>query len=384
MFFDILKRSAQAAMLALTFAGSLTAQDWRSYDSCSSEYCCDSGWLSLDRLSVGLEGLWWKASEDNLTFAEKTFINDTATTTTVGSTTTDTFKDITKTKKEELDFKWKTGCRLNIDYLLPCKNWDLGFTWTHYVGGAHGTAKAPNQPVTTDTTETYTFLTPAFINQVVSVGGYDTIKSRWNLVFNNYEFDIGRTCCCAPCFAIRPYIGVKYLQIEQKLHIDAKARPYTVDSGAETISKVDYQVLKSRYSGVGLQGGLDANWLIGCGFALYSNVSGGVVYGKVHAHRKEFNHIHTVVFTGDTTDIEDGDNIFKDRDSTHAARPNLDFAIGLSWQHCLCDCYVVTLRAGWEYHHFFNQNFLRSTAFNNDLRGDLALHGFTFGAGVQF
>lgn len=386
MFLDILKRSAKAGILCLALAGSLSAQSWKSYDCCSSDDCCESGWLSWDRLSIGAEALWWKATEDNLAYAEKTFFEEMFTETTVGSTTTANDLEITKTKKEEFDFKWKTGFRLNVDYLLPCNNWDLGFTWTHYVGRSSGSSRAPNQTETIGTTTTTISLTPGFLNQTVeSVGEYDTIKSRWNLIFNNYEWDIGRTCCCTPCFAVRPYIGVKYLQIKQNLHINSNAKPYLISNGEETISQFDRQVLKSRFSGAGLQGGFDANWLLGCGFALYSNVSGGIAYGKVHAHRREFFQSHSVFIesSGETSINNDIDK-FKDRDRTHLARPNLDFAIGLSWQHCLCECYVVTLRACWEYHHFFNQNFFRSPQAGNDLRGDLTLHGFTLGAGVQF
>lgn len=386
MFFDILKCSAKAGILCLALAGPLNAQSWNRYDCCSPDYCCESGWFSLDRLSIGAEALLWKATEDNLAFAEKTFFEDTFTETTVGTTTTEDVLDINRTKKEEHDFKWKTGVRLNVDYLLPCNNLDLGFTWTHYVGRASGSARAPNQEVVIGNTDTNTFLTPGFVNETVTfVGEYDTVKSRWNLIFNNYEWDIGRTCCCTPCFAIRPYIGVRYLQIKQNLHIDSNAKPYTISNGAETISKFDHAVLKSRFSGVGMQGGLDVNWQFGCGFAFYSNVSGGIAYGKAHAQRREYNQSHSM-FTNTLGEvfITDTVNTFKDRDSTHLARPNVDFSAGLSWQQCLCNCYFVTLRAGWEFHHFFNQNFFRSVIPGNDLRGDLTLQGFTLGAGVDF
>lgn len=386
MFLNIFKRSAKLAILSLALVSSLTAQSWRSYDCCSQDYCCDSGWLSLNRLSFGAEALFWKATEDNIAFANRISLIDTFNTGAIGDVVTQDFFEITRTKKEEHDFKWKTGFRFNIDYLLPCNNLDLGFTWTHFIGHARGHARAPNVTILNGNTESSTFLSPAFTNETQVVGDYDTIRSRWNLTFNNYELDIGRTCCCAPCFAIRPYIGVKYLQIKQKWHINSNAVPVTSPTGTEIVSEFDHQSLGSRFSGAGLQGGLCANWCLDYGFALYSNVSGGIAYGRSHSHRREFNHNRAEILNeaGEILTVIESNTINKDRDRGHVARPNLDFAVGLSWQHCLCNCYIVTVRAGWEYHHFFNQNFFRSSQLNNDLRGDLTLQGFTLGAGLDF
>src|SRR5260221_3981759 len=128
MLFDILKRLTSAVILCLAFSGLLPAQSWKSYECCSSQ-CCDSGWLSWDRFSVGAEAFWWKATEDNIAFADKTLFVETFTETTVDSTTTESFVEFSKTKSQEHDFKWKTGFRLNVDYLVPCENWDSGFTW---------------------------------------------------------------------------------------------------------------------------------------------------------------------------------------------------------------------------------------------------------------
>ena len=59
------------------------------------------------------------------------------------------------------------------------------------------------------------------------------------------------------------------------------------------------------------------------------------------------------------------------RYATRVARPNLDFAFGVQWQKPI-DCYLVTIKAGWEYRHYFDQDFFRLAQDNDAGRGDLA------------
>ena len=131
---------------------------------------------------------------------------------------------------------------------------------------------------------------------------------------------------------------------------------------------------KTKFCGVGIQGGLGGFWALGCGFGLYTDISGGLVYGRAKTRGRFLN---LAVIGGSLVDLE-----VQTRNKQWVTRPNVDFAIGLDWDY-RWDCYLISLNLGWEYHHYFEQNFLRAAEINSD-RGDLSLHGLTAGINFQF
>jgi hypothetical protein len=369
-----LHKIGKLGLLSLLLAGPLNAEGYFENDGYCEQTCCqNSSWFSLDRLAVRAEGLYWKATEDNLSFAQIESVSGTFSFT---PPLTEAAKGFFK--KEELDFKWKPGFRLTVDYALPCNCWDTDFNWTHFIDHASGSASAPDLVISSPTplnpTATGTILLPTFL-PVNPFSAYSNIHSRWNLQFNNYEWDIGRNICFCDCIGFRPYIGLKWERFKQKLNIE-----YVVNADpahpTDDFGSVDQRIL-SYFSGFGIQGGFDVNWFMGCGFSLFSNVSGGVAYGRAKVNETLTENI----IVPDEGTIN---NVIKYKDSTHIARPNIDFTFGLRWEYLLQDCYLVDFQAAWEYHHYFDQNFFRMVQDNDSARGSLTMHGVTFGAGVAF
>lgn len=357
-------RVFKAGLTLLVCAGSLYAQPWNLQNEggnpcepiCAPSYESCDDWLSLNRFALGADFLWWKATEDNLAFAYKTQ--------SVSSDTADFFHG----RSQSLHSKFKPGVRVYLDYTLPCNSWDAGFTWTHLVNNSSDTATSAG--TTEDGLLPGLGLSGALGHTITRA------KARWHMSFNDYVWDLGQRIDVTSCFAVRPYFGLKYLQIRQSFRNKAVGT-----LGIEAAQEGG--CISTRYQAFGFQGGIGAEWGVGCGFSIYSDLGGGIVYGRAHTAQ------------GILSTTETKTTLSRYKDSQRVARPNVDFAIGLAWTAPIWNCYLVNIRAGWEYHHYFNQNFFRDGVYGNGAfvgqtnggskrYGDLSMHGLTVGANIQF
>lgn len=364
MTLDLAYRAFKAGLTLLLCVGSLYAQPWNLQNEgpqpyeplCAPSYECSDDWLSLNRFALGADFLWWKATEDNLAYAYQAR--------SVASANADFFQG----RPQKIHSKFKPGVRVYLGYALPCNSWDTEFSWTHLVNNSCDTITSAG------TTEDG--LLPGLGLSGALGRSITRAKARWHMSFNDYVWDLGQRIDVTTCFAVRPYFGLKYLQIRQKFRNNAIG---TI--GAEAAR--DRGRISTRYQAFGFQGGIGAEWGLGCGFSIYSDLGGGVVYGRAHTKQ-------AILSTTQTTTA-----FSRYKDSQRVARPNVDFAIGLAWIAPIWNCYLMNIRAGWEYHHYFNQNFFRDAVYSNGAltgetnggskrHGDLSMHGLTIGANIQF
>lgn len=371
-------------MVFATMFGSLSAQtpDWSGYSNNCCPSPCQSSCYDWSRISFSAEGLYWRADQDKMSFAEHDVETDVVVFLPGG-------EDAIQTRESDahvfdLNNKYSLGYRLRLDYDLPCNDWKLDLAYTHLLNHASRSVSAPNTStdVTIDDTEFLTFdLISAYFPGADFGASLNRASAHWKLDFNDVQLNIGKNLCLTQCLSFTPFIGLKYLQINQTYKLKGHANPnptLIVDLSGD--GRTD---IKTKYSGFGLQGGFLSFWNVGCGFNLYSEVSGGIVYGRAHSkYDQDFTSTRRqTTFLGVTSFVNtDSDVDFKDKLWT--TRPNLDFAIGITWDYLLCDCYPLTLTTGWEYHYYFNQNFFRLT--DSYTRGDLTLMGWTFGADIRF
>jgi hypothetical protein len=139
--------------------------------------------------------------------------------------------------------------------------------------------------------------------------------------------------------------------------------------------------MNCNYWGLGLKGGLDTQWGIGCGWSLVANYSASILYGFFNSHHDE-----AAIFASGARV-----NSFSFKDFYHVGRVITDFLIGMRYDYMFCDeRYHVGVQAGWEHHMFFGQNqFIR---FSDDVsqasfyanQGDLSLQGFSLDVRFDF
>jgi hypothetical protein len=402
--------------------------DTTAYPPFFDSGCCHSGFgWGGGRFVVGVEGLIWRVNEDNLGFAERGHIQQkivygekqqvaksdpvgTVESTAAVSSDVDASKAISlaptvgnadanfiepppgatiltsgRVKNEDFDFRYRPGFRLCAAYLFPCNCWDVGFQWTHFFNSASKSPRSRGSMMPTSYPQKSTEyseeqLRPTFLPAAFTENQHvNRLDAHWRVRFNNFEISFGRYVCVGCGFGFHPYIAVKVLDIEQRLSLNSHREENVMSPMADHGHRG--QKIKTEFQGVGFQGGFGADWCLGCGFSLYTNVSGGIVYGRAHVRDKFGSHMDYPNGTEQPGYLEHDISF---RHSTHVSRPNLDLGIGVRWQTCLCNCYYLGLKAGWEYHHYFDQNFFRFVHNDSPGRGDLAFHGFTFGADVSF
>ncbi len=308
--------------------------------------CCGS-------FSVSAEALFWRAREDGLAFA-RTIENSSG-----GGTTS-----LTAIEIENPHFNWDTGVRIGLVYAFTADNWDLAAYWTHLQTTAKGHVRSFGDTGT---------LASIWSGSDFDLGdSLSFVESKWRLKLDYADFEIGREFCVCSSVTFRPFVGVRAAWIKQKYRVFGETE---VSEGFRNIDNID---LFTKFDGAGLRGGFGSQWNWGCGLSVYGSAAASILYGEVHSHTTESNR----VFEGSTAVFDQG----RQRDNRHGTRYTADAALGVRWQHCLCDNYLVTLQLGWEQHIFFDQNRFEILGSRHPQvqRGDLSVQGITFGAKLDF
>jgi hypothetical protein len=241
---------------------------------------------------------------------------------------------VTTTVKEsdqEPHSKWSPGFRIGAD--VEVDYFDLEAYWTHFNGRAD-------------------------FSEGLQHG-------HWKIDYDTVDLTIGHTWAAAPCFFVRPFIGVRAAHIHQKLksHLETV---FTSIIGNNTVytNKND----KEKFWGVGPEIGLDADWYLGCGFSLYGSIDIVSYYGEVKGRNYDVD-----TFTS-TVSVSNGRR--KHCFNTFGT----DAVIGIRWDKsvCLCGCEAdFFAKLGAEQHRIYDFSDLGSD-------GALSLDGGIFGVGINF
>lgn len=303
---------------------------------CPPNYCCNS-WCG--DLSITLEALVWKATEDGLAFGTECHVPFAQTTTTPPTTSFDV-----DCRVKHPHFKWDWGFRLGFAYALPCDCWGLALIWsdfkTHGRNFHHGFSG-------TDAGFTTSFFVPGWGRR--DWPGITDTEARLKLRYDTLDLELGRPFCISQCLVLRPHIGVRGAWIRQHYEI-VNTISAIVGGAVEVETPVQDVRLKCDWEAVGLRGGLDSMWDIGCGVSLYGQAAASVLYGRYDIISRDdyesplageagtFYHVHQ-------------------KDEFWACRAVTDLALGLQWRTCCCnDCLSITFSVDWEHHLFFDLN----------------------------
>lgn len=284
-----------------------------------------------------------------------------------------------RTKLKSLHFNWDWGFRLRLGANLPHDSWDVYATWSRLYSSAHRTIHAGLDQ----------FILPLYLNSQVDAGTLFNVgpptfvpaprlalnaTDKWNLHFNELDLELGRQFFVSKWLTVKPHVGFRAAWIHQR----DKARYFNLVGNA----LADYATadMKCNFNGIGILGGLDTQWGLGCGWSFFANYSGSLLYGYFHVNNSESG-----VSAGVTT------NFYSVNDFYHVDRFINDLMLGLRYDYMFCDdLYHVGLQIGWEHHMFFGQNqFMRFVDDNHpgvfaSNQGDLTLQGFSLQVRFDF
>lgn len=316
-------------------------------DSCScAPPCYGRGFISADLL-------YWRARQDGLTCG---CIPDE-----INNFITRDGNVLSKFRENNKDphFRWNAGFRIATGYEFGEQSWDIAAYWTHFHTRTHDQHQHQCQS--------------------------DFNRFRWKLDYEVVDVLLGRKIC-VECFAFRPFIGVRAVQIDQKVKSKfliayntffntssfSSFSSFSSSSSSGSLASsplsdffAGEEKNKEKFRGVGPLIGIEADWNLGCGFSLYACASLSSLYGHFKVRFNEFN------------TFLNGTNICDKKTHLHSCQIATDAIIGIRWQRCLCGNMQVIFQLAWEQHRYFNHNRL-------GVYGDLCLDGGSFSANISF
>jgi hypothetical protein len=286
--------------------------------------CCEQGW---GHFKVCAEALYWRPYISGL---ELSFGRGTLDVSNVGGI------DYFISNELDIDphFDWDWGYRIGGIYQFDCSPLEIGVLWTHFDGQGERRES----------------------------GNFGKVKVKLNQLDLVFAYNKQDGCSS---FSLKPFIGVRAARIKE--NIDAFVITYiTLPAPATELRTFDDN---QKYRGIGPLLGVQGEWDLGCGFGLYGNAAGSLLYGL---YRFQFN--GTDIFSAPISDSFIGFN----KRRVHGFDWNVDLALGFYWNTCLCDDVSLNLKLGFEHHQFFNHN--RVSVY----RGDLCFDGAVFAVGLSF
>lgn len=334
-------------------------------NTCCTETRCTSCSCEPEEMNafyVSGEALYWKAAESGLASCTK-FVSEPPS----GS-----IIDGGRTKHPH--FKWHWGFRVEAGYNMCYDLWTVYANWTRYHFKDHkNTNLGPNRnPEALGLPTLFPFWLP---DQGIL---FNSIDTHWRVNLDQVDLQIGREYFLTDYIRLRPHVGMRTAWIHQKYNLDT----FSVDT---RVSRTDLN-MKNNFWGIGIVGGLDSNWGLGCGFSIYGNGSVSILDGH-------FDSSYNVgIFTFADTFTSNGSlaSAFLDKNHQNMAVFIADLALGLRWdKEFSCQRFYLSFWAGYEQHVYFEQNqflnlqFSQNPVFETN-GGNLSTNGITIGLEFGF
>lgn len=314
--------------LNLAFGLLLTTSMGYSYAGVDGMSCEDSCYSPCPTFCgngfIGAELLYWRPSQDGLSRCIPTDVSDTVLS---DGRIISTFQG----KGRDPRFEWNPGFRIGAGYEYPCSDWEIGATWTHYNSKARQNLSNSN-------------------------------RLRWNINLDVVDLQMAYQSDFNSCFSLRPYLGLRFARIHQKLRVGETPSSTTFALAGETLFGADN---KHTFSGVGPLFGLGADLQMNCGFSLFVNGAISWLYGS--------NHVRATNSTS-TEDVIDYSNI---RNKSYSTLMAADASFGVRWHTCFCNDKQLYFQLGFEHHRYFDYSRFGKC-------GDLSFNGLNLGMGVGF
>lgn len=331
--------------------------------------CCQ--WTICDgKFNVGAEWLSWKTEQDNMVVGSVAEIQN--------SNNQENNPLIINACNKRPNFKSDNGYRVWVGYELPCDCWDVGVSYTYMPTSAKmpfflapevvEQEVLPQQTLFSTNTSDFLFLSKEIAKNTGS--NFQAFRAKWNSTLNYVDVDLGRTVCLGECFKFRPHAGFRAAWLDQKLR--ARGTFVTQDNMDQLEATELQSVFKEKFKGFGIEGGIWAEWYVGCGFSFVGHAGGSVLYSKFTVRERQ-----TVVGSVNRELEEQLIYSLSLCDSFWTGTPTADYFLGVKYDTCFCDM-IFSAHVGWEQHIFFDMNRL------SDNGGNLSTQGLTLGVDLSF
>jgi len=295
---------------------------------------------SLD-LFITASFIYWQPIQESLSLAYTTYSSPVT----------------SRGKVYDMDFSFKPGFKVGMGINLSYDNWTMYLEYLRL----HSKHK---ESINVPTSATLSCLWRYYEGSLLSS---NHISGHWDFDTDLLDYYMTRSYYLGTKLTLNPFAGLRGGWIDQKLDVRA----------TDTNNHLNKTFVESDTWLVGPRCGVDGFWHLGEGFRVFTNIAASLFY----QHFKTVLKYYTV--NADTLDYFDSKKVGR-------IIPNIDLSLGLAWGTYFADNdWHIDLSAGYEFHHFWNQNTIRSlyeTVFTNVLitPADLMLHGLTIKARLDF
>jgi hypothetical protein len=251
--------------------------------------------------------LLWQAVEENLTYAYKGNNNSSQ----------------RNRNLHTVDFDWDWGFRFGLGYNAPRDGWDFDLYWTHIRNTADDHIHSGDVNGLYQVWTVASHLLPGTVTEA---------SAHWRVHLDQVDLDLGREFYVGRHLTLRPYVGARSTWLFQEYDVK-------YENLAGTKQEAD---LKNRFWGFGFAAGLDTDWDLAWGISMYGEADMSILLGFFDVDQK-----------GEQND----QRIWSQDKSFRAGRAIMDLGMGLKWNRMFWNDRVgLTLKAGYEYHLYFDQN----------------------------
>lgn len=256
------------------------------------------------------------------------------------------------------NLKWGYGFRVGAGYDLIYDEWDTTLYWTWF--RAEGKHTIPPQPST--------LVTPEFFASFLSGDSPQSMVGKWALLFNMFDWELGRSYWVSEHLSLRPFLGIKGGWINQSIHV---LYNNLIINKALT-SAFGKEHLKNDFWGIGPLGGINTKWRLRDFdthfFDFFGDFSVATLWGR-WSFKDIYNNSLLKTSTVNIPDQSLGALMFRG-------------FVGIGWEIDIYNSHLAT-KLGYEMQLWVNQ--LRIPTFQLQiLHNDLTLQGVTFNCRLDF
>lgn len=316
--------------------------------------CCDTG--CWDMYASG-SFIYWDPYQENMELG-------------VVSDTTDPLYTL-RGHVVNLDSQYKPGFKVAVGMNFPTSNWESGFEYTWFRSNQHKRVS-----LEVDGPEV---LFPMWLLPDASSPTYFSGRENWRLHMDLLDWEVAKRCCCSG-LTLRPSFGIRAAWIRQNIEADY------FNESTHFLNQQDVSITQRSHSwGVGLRGGLSANWMFTDHFRVYGQGDGDVLFTQ-YTNQRAHQQATTAAGLPAT-----GSFFTVRQNNANYLRGHIELEMGLGWGTYFCNqCTHLDFSAGYGFQIFFDQNMFRnfqddqSLAKSSAPNGNLYIHGLTATVRLDF
>lgn len=279
-----------------------------------------------------------------------------------------------KQRYHDIKMDWDFGFRLGAGCPLPCLDWGLDLSWTHYENASNSDSHDNADSAAAVTTYAIPYISGSELDIFSSQSGTGYFHGHYKVRYDTVDLECGRWFGRTNCaFGFRPHAGLRFANIHENL----KSKVWT----SLTTNPYYKSSVKNDFIGCGLRAGFDVSLAVYDGISLIGKAAGAIVWGrtKIDLHADQ---IYTSISSTES------------KEKYLQGRVMTDFVLGVNWSTMVCS-WPIDFELDWEMHYLFGQHrFFTNNALadfganyptlQTKKNGDLTLQGISLKIAMDF